>query len=71
MVFPFSLESLYLLKYYKMFISMNVLVLGYFIVSRKQLFIQHDAMNTKVGCHLGMIKQFLQHFFHSKEIQDN
>ena len=44
-----------------MFTSMNFLVLSYLIFSGKQILIQHDAMNTKVGCHLGIIKQFLQH----------
>ena len=47
-----------------MFMAMNVLALiSYLIVSCKQLLIQHDAMNTKVRCLLGIIKQFLQHFF--------
>ena len=36
--------------------SMNFLIFSYLIVSDKQLFIQHDAMNTKVGCHLRIIK---------------
>ena len=62
--FSFSLGSLYLLKYCKMFMSVNFLVFSHLIVSlSKQLLIQHDAMNTKVGCHLGIIKQFLQRFF--------
>ena len=52
-----------------MVISMNFLVLSYLNAFRKQLLIQHDAVNTKVGCHLGIIKQFLQHFFHSNEIK--
>ena len=51
--------------------SMNFLVFSYLIVSRKQLLIQHDAIDTKAGCRLGIIKQFLQHFFHSNEIKDN
>ena len=54
-----------------MFMAMNFLVLGYLTVSRKQLLIQHDAMNTKVGYYLGIIKQFLQYFFHSNKIKDN
>ena len=36
-----------------------------------ELLIQHDAMNAKVGCLLEIIKQFLQHFFHSNKIEDN
>ena len=51
--------------------SMNFLVLSYLIVSLKQLLIQHDDMYTKVGCHLGIIQQFLQHLFHSNEVRDN
>ena len=54
--FPFSLGSLYLLKYCKMFMVHEILVLSYLVVSHKQLLIQHDAMNKKVGCHLGVIK---------------
>ena len=57
----FQFRLPYLLTYYKMFTSMNFLVLSYLIVSRKP--IQHDAMNTNVEYHLGIIKQFLQHFF--------
>ena len=50
--FPFSLGPLILLKYCKMLMPINVLVFSYLIVSREQLLIQHDTMNTKVGCHL-------------------
>ena len=49
---------------------MNFLALSYLIVSRKQLLMQHDAMSTKVGFHLGIIKQYLPHLFHSNEIKD-
>ena len=63
--FPLSSEIL------QTFMAMNFLVLSYLIVPRKQLFIQHDAMNTKVGCYVGITKQFLRHFFHSSEIKDN
>ena len=63
--FPLSSEILL------MFMAMNVLVLSYMIASGKQLLIQHDAMNTKVRCLLGIIKQFLQHLFHSNKIKDN
>ena len=59
------------LIYCEILMSMNVLVLSYLIVSRKQLLIQHDTMNTKVGCHLGIVKQFLQHFSYSNEIKNN
>ena len=46
-------------------------VLVTWLFPRKQLLIQRDAMNTKEGCHLWIIKQFLQHFLHSNEIKDN
>ena len=49
----------------------ELLDLSYLIVSLKQLWIQHNAMDTKVGCLLGIIDQFLQHFFHSNKIKDN
>ena len=51
--------------------AMRLLVLSYLIVFRKQLLIQHEAMNTKMGCLLRITKQFLQHFFHSNKIKDN
>ena len=35
----------------------------------KQLLIQRDAMNTKEECHIGIIKQFLQHFLHVNELK--
>ena len=43
--------------------SMNILVFNYVIVSHKQLLIQQDAIYTNVGCHLRIIKKFLQYFF--------
>ena len=49
----------------------ELLVLSYLLVFRKQLLIQLDAMKTKAVCHLRIIEQFLQPFFHSNEIKDN
>ena len=67
--FLFSFVSLYLLEYCKSFMTMNFLVLSYLIVSHKQLLVKCYAMNTEVRCLLGIIKQFLQYFFHSNKIK--
>ena len=60
--FPFNLGSLYLLTYCKMFMSIDFLLLSYLIVSSKPLLIQHDAVNTEVVCHLGIIGSFCNTF---------